>query len=290
MKKTLSLIPLLTVIALIFSACSVLDGDQTDYLPYTAYIDDNGADGTDSIADAARRYTWVTKEDIPDPKDKTISVSILGTQYDANYFDKKAQTFGRPEYVYKTEAGDEIAVDGSGKILSFETAGSVSYYSEDPSQESVKPRMKSPEEYLEIATQFARSIYGEDVISNYVGALPQIASTKIWVSFSGALNQQSAYWITDNFTINISAEGEFLAYYDSGVNDFKNKTIPDALTNDRIKQIILDSLIDKNAQIELSNTKFLVILGDGRFACYTNFRISGVTDENEWASVIIPLE
>ena len=290
MKKLLSIILLFTATILIFSACSASKKDQSGYLPYTAYISANGTEGVGSVVDAARRYTWPTDEDIPAPKDNTISVTVLGTTYNADYFGKKAQTFGRSEYIYKTNTGDKITVDGSGKILSFETSNSFSYYIENAYVENVKSKIKSPEEYLEIATKFAQGIYGENITSTYNGKVPQIITTSIQVSFFATTNKESEFRITDNFTINISAEGEFLAYYDYGVNDFKNKSIPNDLTNDRIEQIILDSLINKNTQIELSNTKTLVILGDGRLACYTSFKIANGNNESEWTSVVIPLE
>ena len=122
MKKLLSIILILISTILIFSACSASEKDQSGYLPYTAYISANGTEGVGSVVDAARRYTWPTDEDIPAPKDNTISVTVLGTTYNADYFGKKAQTFGRSEYIYKTNTGDKITVDGSGKILSFETS------------------------------------------------------------------------------------------------------------------------------------------------------------------------
>ncbi|MDY4897914.1 MAG: hypothetical protein SO125_02985 [Eubacteriales bacterium] len=290
MKKLLSIILFFAATILIFSACSASKKDQSGYLPYTAYISANGTEGVGSVVDAARRYTWPTDEDIPAPKDNTISVTALGTTYNADYFGKKAQTFGRPEYIYKTEAGDQLSIDDSGTVLSLQTARSFGYYSEDPHDTNVKSKIKSPEEYLEIATQFVEEIYGTDIASRFSGSLPTIASTKIWVFFSLSANQVSAYQLKESIAVVISAEGEFLSVFSNNINAFENKSVPADFTDERIIQIISNSLVNKDAQIELSELKNLVILGDGRLACYTSFKIANGNNESEWTSVVIPLE
>lgn len=289
MKKILPAILLLIAVMLTFSGCKT-KSSQPECQPYTAYVDVGLADGdAGARVKAENRYTPIADDAIPEPAKSTISVTMLDAQYSAEYVKKGARTFGRPQYTYRTEAGDEISTDASGKVLSLLTARSFDYYSRDPESPDVKATIKSPEEYLDIATQYARRIFGDDITARYAGKVPKISSTKIWVDFLPE-SSENGLTRTDFFTIVVSAEGELLAYYDFGVDDFKDKTAPADLTDERISRIILDSLTDKKAEIEISGTKNWVILNGGKSACYTSFKTVGDGYQTDWADVIIPLE
>lgn len=289
MKKLISIALLLAVFILIFSACSPADDATSGYLPLTAYINDGNAEGADSPVSASRQYISVRAEDIPEPASSTLAVTILETQYNANYVSKRPQTFGRPEYTYKTAAGDEISTDETGQILSLETAAMFSYELKDTRNESVKAKLKSAEEYLDIATKLVEEIFGSDVAARLSGSTLDMATTQIWVSFTPRANASSKYRITESISIILSMEGDFLAFYSKNVNAFENKAIPANLTDDRMVQMIADSLVNKNAQIELSDIQNLVVLSDGRIAISTTFKTSG-DSAGEWTGVIIPLE
>ncbi len=290
MKKLISIALLLAVFILVFSACSLADDAKSGYLPMTAYIECGGAEGSNSSIDPSRQYVSIRNEDISEPTNTTLAVTILGTQYNANYVGKEAMSFGCPKYTYKTTDGDEISIDNTGKLLFFTTAQSFSYRVMDSRDEAAKAILKSPEEYLAIATQYAREIFGDDITSRYAGSLPEISSTRIWVRFSAASNYRSDYRILDKFTIVITAEGEFQTLYSHNMSDLSNRAIPADLTNDDLTQIISNSLVNKDVQIQLGSIRTLIILPDGRFACYTSFKTSDSKSDEAWATVVIPLE
>lgn len=75
----------MTVISLIFSACSASDVDPTDYLPYTAYIDVSEVEELVYRADVSRRYSYLWDDDNPAPQSTTFSANIMGIDYTANY-------------------------------------------------------------------------------------------------------------------------------------------------------------------------------------------------------------
>lgn len=290
MKKTLSIVLLLAVFILVFSACSPADDAESGYLPMTAYIEGGDVEGSNSEITPTRRYNFIRDEDIPEPANNTLTVTMRGIQYEANYVRKRARSLGCPEYTYKTAAGDEISVDDNGKILFFEAAQSFGYYLMESSNKAVQAILKSPEEYLEIGTQYAREIFGDDIASRYKGSLPDTSSNRMWVHFSAASNYQSGYRILDGFTIVVSAEGDFHALYAYNMNDLSNRAIPADLTDNDLTQIISNSLVNKDVQIQLGSVRTLIILPDGRFACYTSFKTSDSKSDEAWASVVIPLE
>lgn len=285
MKKELSVVLLLTIFLTMLSACSTPDKDNFKYEPLTAYINVSSSESLGSAVSATHQYITVTADDIPEPQSNHISVSVLGTQFTAEYVDKKAQDFGLPSYTYATADGDKIAVDGSGNILSFETVSGFNYYSSEPTREMTQ----NAAWYLEKATVLLEDIFGAEVSARFTGALPNITTTKVWVFFSPN-STTDRFTTTESITIVLSSDGDLLSYYTHNLNAFNNVTVPSDLTDERLEQLITASLGDSTAEIELDAQKKLVILSDGSCACNMSFKITSGNNAGAIADVVIPLE
>ncbi len=291
MKKLISIAMLLAVFILIFSACSPADDAKSGYLPMTAYICAAEAEGSAAAGEkvaASRTYSYLSSEDIPMPQSATLSASVLGNSYTANYESKNIRAVFEPTYTYKTANGDKITVDQSGNVVVFETARYASLFHSAVDTSNCL----TPEEALAKATEYLSEIFGAQLAAEYTGELPDVWANSIRVRFRRTETGFDSYSVVDKIVIKIGAsDGEFLSYEAYNVGKYDGKKLPDGFDDNKIIEIIKNSLTDRTKTIELSDeTKKLIILSDGRLACSTYFRITDNGSASEWTGVIIPLE
>ncbi len=301
MKKIILLVCWLSVLSL-FISCSGTYGvqntssykemdmnDPEDYSAYsamTAYIDVTSVEGGEQIAKSEYVYKWVSAEKLPDPQKTRMSLTVLGKDYDGKYIGKKAMGYGVPLYVYKTDAGDEIEIDESGKITYYASTKAFSHYSKKVDETEAI----SPEQSLTLAKKYLQQLFGNETASRFSSSLPDTSTSKVWIHFKPIDNNYGIYSTSERITLVLSETGELLSYYAYNVNAFQNKTLPTEFNDVKVKEIINESLIDKQSSMDLSQKRNLVILPDGRMACSMSFRLMKGDTVGAWTSVLIPLE
>lgn len=295
MKKEIIIIWVLLASLISFMACSAPtaadDALSGNYSALTAYICASEAEGSTETGEkvaASRTYSYLSSEDIPMPQSTTLSTSIFGNSYTANYESKNIRAVFEPTYTYKTANGDKITVDQSGNVVVFETARYASLFHSAVDTSNCL----TPEEALAKATEYLSEIFGAQLAAEYSGELPDVWANSIRVRFRRTETGFDSYSVVDKIVIKIGAsDGEFLSYEAYNVGKYDGKKLPDGFDDNKIIEIIKNSLTDRTKAVELSDeTKKLIILSDGRLACSTYFRITDNGSTSEWTGVIIPLE
>ena len=265
---------------------TIVPKDSVVYLPMTAYIDVASAEGGDEITQSEYIYQWVSVEKVPEPPKDRISLTVLGKVCDGSYVRKGVMGYGTPLYVYKTEEGDEFETDISGKVTYYATAESFSHYSRKVDEKE----SLSSEESLSVAKRYLSELFGDITASRFSSSLPDTSTSKVWIHFKPIDNNYGTYSTSERITLVLSETGELLSYYAYNVNAFQNKKLPEEFNDDKIREIINGSLINKQSAMDLSQKRNLVILPDGRMACSMSFRIINSDTVGAWTSVLIPLE
>lgn len=265
---------------------SMLREDETIYLAMTAYIDVASAEGEEIVLKSQNIFKVLSAEKIPEPEKANMVLKVLGKDYDCAYARKGVVGHNTPSYVYKSEAGDEIEITNSGKITYYASAESFVHYSG-----AVKEgEALSPEESLSEAKKYLSELFGEETASRFSSDLPDTSTSKVWIRFKPVNNDFGAYKTSEQITLVLSETGELLSFYAYNVNDYLNYQIPANFNDEKIKEIVDASLTDNKSDMEISDKKNLVILSDGRKACYTSFRLIDGEAAGSWISVLIPLE
>lgn len=282
MKKFTPLILYVLCVLILLSSC----GKAEKYEPMTAYIA-SGTEGVDNVVRSNHQYRFISEEDVPEPQDTSISATIMGTTYVAEYERKSAYGATQYQYVYKTAAGDRLTLNSDGDVVYFENAARTSLYMDE-----VDPNdCISAETALAKASEYLVQIVGAEIASKYAGELPDIWCNAISVNFKKINPKFSGYNTNESITIEVSVTGDFYGYKLDRAEQYEDKTIPSDFNDDKIIELIRSSLNSDAYSIELSSYgKSLIILADGRLACTTCFRLVENGVPGEWADVMIPLE
>ena len=148
----------------------------------------------------------------------------------------------------------------------------------------------SPEASLAKAREYLVQLFGKDVAARYDAPLPDTSTSTVWFHFKPTDRVKGAYTTAERISLALSEKGELLSYHAYHVGAFDGKDVPADFTDDRIKQIIGESLSGEHGDIELSDERKLITLEGGKIACTMSFRIAEDGAAGEWVSVVIPLE
>lgn len=293
MKKRIVIVSLALVLMMILCSCkSTLAGDgvssqdNSTYESYTAYINPSGLEGSSTKTEASNQLVYMKDADIPAPAKESVSIDVFGTNHIAEFVQSKVWAVFTPSFIYNTLQGDKITLDSSGKIISFTSAAASSNYVDYIEQD----KALTPQESLTTATKYLVELIGKDAISEYSAEVPDTSMTVVRVRFIRNNVKFEGYNIDDKIIIKLDEKGNLLGYDLYNVGAYESKTIPADFNDEKIKQIIEESLIEPESDIELSSIRNLIILEDGRMACTTCFHFVDGNTASEWTDVLIPLE
>ncbi len=295
MKKRIAIVSLAFILMTILCSCkSTLAGENENvstqenspYESYTAYINPSGLEGSSTKIETSKRLVYLNETDIPSPTKHSVSVDVFGTKHVAEFAKSKVWAVFSPSYVYNTPQGDKVILDSSGKVISFTSAAASSNFVDYIDQDKVL----TPQESLTIATKYLVALLGKDAATEYSAELPDTSMTVVRIRFISNNTKFEGYNIDDKIIIKLDGNGNLLGYDLYNVGAYENKTIPADFNDEKIKQIIEDSLINIKSDIDLSSIRNLIILEDGRMACTTCFRLIDGNTVSEWLDVLIPLE
>lgn len=258
-----------------------------EYLKLTAYIGSSQimGEGGKKI-NVLKEYKNLRPADISEPNISERVFTIMNKQYSGVFLRTDVVNFNTPAYVYKASDGTQITVDQNGNIVEVEFAEYFSYYVDYPDPND----LLSVEEYNNCATVHLTNIYGKEIASRYIVYNTTMYTNVIKVYFEANDIKNDEYTTNDRIMIKLDTEGNLLGYYGSCVGLYNNKIIPVMLKDDFIIEMVRASLAEISDQIEVHIEKKLVILSDGRMACYANFRLIDGEKAGDWAKVLIPLE
>lgn len=259
-----------------------------EYELYTAYLQYNFVEGVDDSGwqrnvDPVHLFKFKRYEDIPDPKQLEITLTVLGKEYTAMYDGKHGASYNS-FYSYVTEEGDRFEINMLGKLHYFASSEYNSI------RENDKEETLSSEELLAKVTGILKRLVGEDQAARYSEPHCVSGSKYVWYRFSPAYGNIGGYDISDDISICLNKKGGILQFRMNNAGAFEGKELPDGFNDDRIKEIILASLGNADFDIELSENRALIVLDDGKTACKLNFRPEGSTDGEAWMTAIIPIE
>mgnify|MGYP004666443447 CR=1 FL=1 len=295
MKRRLSFAICLLCFVLLLGSCAKADsdgGNDGKYATLTAYFEKSNVEslvqsGFSKEIKSDRYFQSLPVSAFENQAKIQISVSVLNENFNATYQSTSVLGYNEAFFTYKTDAGDQIEIDTSGRITHFESAESFSHVIRRVTGED---NALSPEESLAKATNYLQLLFGENVAARYSAELPDTSNTTVWFFFKPIANSIGVYTNTDRIGIVLSEKGELLAYYAYNVGDFNGKTLPSDFTDDKVKEIIVSSLSTTQGNIELSDNRKLVMLDGNRMACTMGFRVVNGDNVSEWVSVVIPLE
>lgn len=282
MKKIITIVLCILCAVNVLASCA---NTNNTYQPLTAYIVSSNVDGDNNTIDSRYRFQQSNIDDIPEPAQLQKSFTVLGNQFNAQYADKRISSYDLTEYTYQTSAGDKICVDANGNITQYESAASHTHYSKEAGANAL-----SPEDSMAKAVGYLQQLFGAEVASRFSCSLPDTSTSKVWIHFKPTDNTIDGYTTSEGITLVLSETGELFAYYAHNVNSFTGKSLPTGFTDEKVKEIIGNSLSGSESDIELGDSRKLILIENGRLACTLSFRLTenGVT--SEWASVVIPLE
>lgn len=257
------------------------------YLPFTAYISSTKNNlGVYQKVEAINNYQRVNVSDYAKPNALERDFTFMQKSYVGSYIGTNTVGFDSPSYTYKCSDTMQITVDVNGRIIQVSSPERFTYAVEYANPEE----LLSPETYVNYAFKYLSEILGEITASRYEANTPDLTLTHIWVTFDSKDTDFEGFNTFDEIRIVLDMQGNLLEYKGDNVGLYKDKKLPDTLTEESIIEMIRASLTNKNVRIELSEKRNLVILSDGRMACYTNFRIIDNETSGDWAKVLIPLE
>ncbi|MGM9642561.1 MAG: hypothetical protein ACI3XI_05055 [Eubacteriales bacterium] len=236
--------------------------------------------------DEQYRYHSMRVEDIPDPEQLEVTITVFGEEYTGTYV-KKKEIEHKSCYGYKTDEGDYFEIDSLGNLTWFETAESFKY---EKRYVSEKDDPLSPEESLAKATEILKELVGVEEAARFEAPLPDTSITSVWSYFRPIDRKIGEYTVPDRVGIWLTEKGEFLRFIMHDVGFFEGKELPDGFNDEKVKEIILTSLGKDDLDIELSEKRALIVLDDGTTACSLSFRPAGSSDNNAWIQTIIPVE
>ena len=299
-SRTVAILSLTLI--LILSGCS----ESKQMKKYTAYAvgEFGGIEGGESVnrsePSAIRTYEDNTYE-IPEPKEKTITLSILGKQFTAEYDSSEHKRFGGANYVYMTPDKDIITVDSSsGTVVNIHFSRRYTYYVDEYNWTEERTEKSRPRA-IENAERAFRDIYGDNPDYTYTPVVnDNITSNTIWV------------WIEEDHEADpdlpykfpqiralftMTKDGEPLNMFSTGlIGKLKGKSVPKDFTLDTVREIVGKMAADKKTKIEPEfdfdnwdrKQFYVILLPDGRLACQTYVYVNG--DAENKVEVIIPLE
>lgn len=286
MKRKLSFVICLMLLVISLCACGANKHSGGQYKAFTAYIDGSLPEGSGQKVRADRVLMTVKPEDLPEPRKSEISVSVLCKQYSAAYAGKDTVGYGIAGYKYETAQGDKLEVDSAGNIMQYKSAAAYDHAERYVTADEAL----SPEASLAKAREYLVQLFGKDVAARYDAPLPDTSTSTVWFHFKPTDRVKGAYTTAERISLALSEKGELLSYYAYHVGAFDGKDVPADFTDDRIKQIIGESLSGEHGDIELSDERKLITLEGGKIACTMSFRIAEDGAAGEWVSVVIPLE
>lgn len=284
MKYQVLLISCILCLAICLGSCSTA---ETEFVAMTAYFDDGSVEGVRQSIESDYMFDIMDTSRLPDPEKESISVNILGARYDAAYVGKEAVGYGVARFEYKTAQGDMLKLDSQGNIVQFKKAEYSSMFLQDVAANEAL----SPENSLQKAREYLVRIFGETIAARFEAPLPDTSGNTVWFHFKPTNRDKGAYTTSERIALVLNEKGELLAFYAYHVGAFDGKELPPDFTDAKIKDIINASLTERCDNIELSDTRKLVVLEGRRMACVMSFRIMNDDGtERGHASVVIPLE
>lgn len=283
-------------ILLTLSGCSESKGMKK----YTAYAIDAGEiDGGSSGTISGIRLFEIKNEALPEPQ-KTITLTILGKEYTADYVQSTRGRLGGASFLYRTPEKDEIIISSSGDLLEFRSSLRHSHWTTEyncSDEEAEKINAKA----IEVASGWLREMYGDNLDFEYTPKVSDtIITNSIWVRFRPNVQSDPNLpykYALDQITFQMTTDYELLAFYPSATfGKYKGKVVPDDFTLDTVREIVGKMATDSNTKIELQCDvenwevkQFDVFpLLDGRMVCRTFVYVNGNTEDR--VEVIIPLE
>ncbi len=259
---------------------------QPTYLSFTAYISSTKNNlGVSNKVEAVNHYRRIRASDFAAPESTERDFTFMQKMFVGSYTGIGIGGFDSPAYTYECSDKTQITVDSNGRIIQVSLPERFTY----PVDYAKPNELLSPDTYVNYAFEYLQEILGENA-SRYEANNPDLTLTHIWVTFDAKDINFDGFCTFDDILIVLDLEGNLLEYQGDNVGLYKDKTVPDTITEDSIIEMIRRSLTESNAQIELSDQRNLVILSDGRMACYTNFRLVDDEKAGDWARVLIPLE
>ena len=259
---------------------------SNNYLPLTAYISSSGNIGATEKIEATKQYIQLEVKDIPEPEIIDRDFTIMQKQYRGTYVRKKISAFETLTYVYTTEDNTQISVDSTGRVVDVLLPEHFTHYVDYANPEE----MLTADEYVRFATNHLINIFGKDTAARYTAKLPSLILTNVDVEFIANDVKSNTFNTFDSILIRLDECGNLLGYNAEYAGVYESKVMPNDLTDTDIKDMINASLTKNNNVIQISSKKNLIILSDGRMACYTSFRLIDGGTAGEWTSVLIPLE
>ncbi len=266
-----------------------LDDNLTNstYLPFTAYISSTKNNlGVSERVESVNRYQRMHASDYAEPDATERNFTFMQKMYVGSYIGKNIGGFDSPAYTYKCSDTTQITADVNGRIIQVSLPERFTYPVEYAKAEELLP----PEIYVSYAFEYLCEILGDKVASRYEANAPDLTLTHIWVTFCSKDTDFEGFNTSDDIRIVLDVQGNLLEYRGVNVGLYKDKIIADTFTVEAIIEMIRASLTKSDVQIELSDKRNLVILSDGRMACYANFRLIDGEKAGDWAKVLIPLE
>lgn len=260
---------------------------SAEYLKNTAYI------GLSQIMGASGKKISVMNEfktlrpsDVSAPNLSDCVFTLMNKQYTGTFLRTAVVNFNTPAYVYKTSDGMQVTIDQNGKIVDMDTAESFTYYVDYPNPDD----LLSENEYNDYALGYLNDIYGKETASRYSIYSTTMYTNIIKVYFEANELNDIEYKTNDKIMIRLDINGKLLGYSGNCVGLYINKNVSAILDDDSIIKMTRASLAENNGMIEVHSEKKLVILSDGRMACYANIRFIDSDTSGEWVKVVIPLE
>lgn len=260
---------------------------KSTYLPFTAYISSTKNNlGVSEKVESIHHYQRMHANDYEEPENTEQNFTFMQKSYVGSYIGINIGGFDSPAYTYQCYDTTKISVDANGRIIQVSLPDRFTY----PVEYAKAEELLSPEIYVNYAFEYLCKILGDKTASRYEANTPDLTLTHIWITFSSKDTDFEGFNASDDIRIVLDVQGNLLEYRGVNVGLYKDKKVPDTFTVEAITEMIRLSLTKSDVQIELSDKRNLVILSDGRMACYTNFRLIEGEKVGDWAKVLIPIE
>lgn len=290
-----------TITLLIISLMAAMFGcsETREMKKYTAYaVCSDEKEGGESITVTGLNYYENDPGPFYEPKEKTIKISFLGSDYEAEFFESVPGRISGVSYTYLTPEKDIIEISSAGEILSFTSRLCRTYWRDDyncSDEEAEKIKARA----VENATKWAEEIYGDDLDFEYTPRVnSQIDSNMVKVRFRAKTDSDNElpYRLQPGgFTFEMTIDGELLNFYSSAnMGKFKGKSVPADFTLEKVREIVNNMIEDGDIELQCDvdgseDKRFNVFpLTDGRLVCQTYVYVNGDTENR--IEVIIPLE
>ena len=257
------------------------------YLKNTAYIGlSQVMGGNGKKINVINEYKNLKPSDIFAPDSAERIFTLMNKQYTGKFLKTTVVNFNTPAYVYKASDGTQVIIDQNGNIVDMDTAESFTYYVDYPDSDD----LLSEKEYNDYAIGYLNDIYGNEIASRYSIYSTTMFTNIIKVYFRANELNDTEYKTNDKIMIRLDINGKLLGYSGRCVGLYANKNVSEILSDDSIVEMTKASLEENNSRIEVHSQKALVILSDGRMACYANIRLIDGDTTGDWVVVVIPLE